>query len=55
MENWPFKVEADDDGKPLICVKARGEYKKFHPEEVSSMILQYMKGVAENYLSKKVE
>jgi len=39
MESWPFKVEADADDKPIIVVRYRNEYKKFHPEEISSMVL----------------
>jgi len=29
---WPFKVEANYDGKPIVVVKYKGEEKKFHPE-----------------------
>src|SRR5690348_6821096 len=36
---WPFKVEAGSDGKPLIVVKHKGETKKFHAEQISSMVL----------------
>ena len=35
---WPFKVEAGPDGKPFIVVKHKGETKKFHAEQISSMI-----------------
>ena len=44
---WPFKVEAGAGDKPMIVVTADGEQKKFHPEEVSSMILTKMKETAE--------
>merc|ERR1712194_927637 len=51
---WPFKCVAGAGDKPMIVVQAQGEEKKFHPEEVSSMILLYMKETAEAYLGTKV-
>ncbi|KRX07814.1 hypothetical protein PPERSA_07564 [Pseudocohnilembus persalinus] len=54
LENWPFKVEADENEKPIIVVRHKNEFKKFHPEEISAMVLTEMKRVAENYLSKNV-
>merc|ERR1712159_681397 len=51
---WPFKCEAGQGDKPMICVKVEGEDKKFHPEEISSMILLKMKETAEAYLGTKV-
>jgi len=38
----------------MICVKYKGEIKKFHAEEISSMVLVKMKEIAESYLSKTV-
>jgi heat shock protein 1/8 len=52
---WPFKLEAGKDGKPLIVVKFKGEYKKFHAEEISSMVLVKMKETAEAYLGKNIK
>lgn len=52
---WPFKVEAAADGKPLIVVKYKGELKKFHPEQISSMVLTKMKETAEAFLNKSVK
>merc|ERR1719310_2112700 len=54
MKLWPFKVESGANEKPMIAVHYNGEDKKFHPEEISSMILQKMKEVAEAYLGTKV-
>merc|ERR1712176_666415 len=51
---WPFKVIAGSGDKPMIVVNFQGEEKKFHPEEVSSMILTKMKETAEAYLGTKV-
>jgi len=52
---WPFKVEGGQDGKPLICVKFKGEIKKFHPEQISSMVLIKMKETAEAFLNKTIK
>jgi len=51
---WPFKVNAGTGDKPMICVNFMGEEKKFHAEEVSSMILTKMKETAEAYLGCKI-
>merc|ERR1719401_2410141 len=51
---WPFKVAAGAGDKPMIEVTASGENKKFHPEEISSMILLKMKETAEAYLGSKI-
>jgi len=39
MESWPFKVEAAEGDKPIIVVRHKDEFKKFYPEEISSMVL----------------
>jgi len=51
---WPFKVLSGTGDKPMIQVHYMGEDKKFHPEEISSMILIKMKETAEAYLGTKV-
>jgi heat shock protein 1/8 len=55
MKLWPFKVENGPEGKPKICVKFKGEYKSFHAEEISAMVLQKMKETAEAFLAKEVK
>jgi len=55
MKLWPFKVVAGSGGKPQIQVNYQGEEKKFHPEEVSSMVLLKMKETAEAYLGVTVK
>ena len=39
----------------MIVVKYKGEFKKFHPEEISAMVLVKMKETAEAYLAKPVK
>eukprot|EP00877_Chromochloris_zofingiensis_P011020 jgi/Chrzof1/6171/Cz17g14060.t1 len=45
----------DRQGKPYVQVDVNGENKVFSPEEISAMILQKMKEVAEAYLGKMVK
>jgi len=51
---WPFKLVKGANEKPMIQVHYQGEDKKFHPEEISSMVLTKMKETAEAYLGGKV-
>ena len=51
---WPFKVESGHEDKPIIAVKHKGEMKKFHPEQISAMVLEKMKAIAESYIGKTV-
>jgi len=51
---WSFKLEGGTGDKPMIVVDYQGETKKFHPEEISAMILTKMKETAEAYLGTKV-
>jgi heat shock protein 5 len=50
-----YKIISDKDGNPKVEVSYKGERKAFTPEEISAMILQKMKEVAESYLGKKVK
>ena len=49
----PYKV-VDKGGKPKVEVNFKDEVKQFTPEEISAMILGYMKKIAEDYLGKTV-
>jgi len=51
---WPFKVVAGQGEKPMIVVHSQGEEKRFHPEEISSMVLVKMRETAEAYLGTKL-
>jgi heat shock protein 1/8 len=54
MKLWPFKVVAGPNDKPMIEVQYMGEAKRFHPEEISAMVLVKMKETAEAFLGQKV-
>jgi L1 cell adhesion molecule like protein len=46
---WPFKVEDDGNDRPQIAVQYKGQEHKFYAEEISAMILGYMKEIAEAF------
>jgi heat shock protein 5 len=50
----PYKI-IDKDSVPYIEVKVRGETKIFSAEQISAMILERMKEVAEAYLGRPVK
>ncbi|XXG60208.1 hypothetical protein AAC387_Pa04g2172 [Persea americana] len=52
---WPFKVTAGSNGQPTIVVEQKGEEKQFRPEEISSMVLNKMREIAEDYLGSVVK
>jgi L1 cell adhesion molecule like protein len=54
MKLWPFKV-LKKDNKPIIEVSYLNETKLFKPEELSAMVLQKMKQMAETYLGHPVK
>jgi L1 cell adhesion molecule like protein len=54
LKHFPYDVVADDKGRPQIVVETKDGQKKFYPEEVSAMVLQKMKSIAEAYLGKPV-
>merc|ERR1740138_164671 len=49
----PYKI-VDKGGKPNIEIDAKGEVKVYSPEEISAMILQKMKKIAESYLGSTI-
>ncbi|KAH9636116.1 hypothetical protein HF086_008416 [Spodoptera exigua] len=54
IKHWPFQV-ISDGGKPKIVVEYKKETKRFSPEEISSMVLNKMKDIAETYLGETVK
>jgi heat shock protein 1/8 len=53
MKYWGFKV-INKDNKPYISVLYQGEEKVFAPEQISSMILEKLKEVAEMFVGHKI-
>jgi len=50
----PFNI-INKNGKPYIEVEIKGQKKEFAPEEVSAMVLQKMREIAESFLGKEVK
>ncbi|KAM1819683.1 hypothetical protein ACFX15_001241 [Malus domestica] len=55
IKHWPFKVIGGLSDKPMIVVTYKGVEKQFAAEEISSMILVKMRGIAEAYLGSTVK
>lgn len=55
MKHWGFNVNKDLKDKPLIEIEMKGQKKNFHPEQISSMVLEKMKETAESYIGKSVK
>ena len=54
-KHFPFGTIDDGKGRPQILVETKEGQKKFYPEEISAMVLQKMKGIAESYLGFPVK
>jgi heat shock protein 1/8 len=54
LKHFPYKVVDDGKGRPKIEVETKDGVKQFYPEEVSAMVLQKMKSIAEAYLGETV-
>ncbi|XP_059635754.1 heat shock 70 kDa protein-like [Cornus florida] len=55
MKLWPFKIVPGPGDKPMIVVRYKGEEKMFSPEEISSMILSYMREISEAFLGQPIK
>ena len=55
MKHFPYSVIDDGKGRPKILVDTKDGQKQFYPEEISAMVLQKMKGIAEAYLGRTVK
>tara|TARA_B100000780_G_scaffold250841_2_gene197164 strand:- start:7634 stop:9640 length:2007 start_codon:yes stop_codon:yes gene_type:complete len=54
IKNLSYKVTQGECDKPLISVEFLNNRKEYRPEQISAMILTYMKQIAENYIGEKV-
>ena len=50
-----YKLVGDKDDKPRVEVQYKGETKTYTSEEISAMVLQKMKEIAETYLGTPVK
>lgn len=54
MQQWPFAV-VDVNGMPKVQITYKNEMKQFTAEEISAMVLEKMKLIAESYLNATVK
>jgi L1 cell adhesion molecule like protein len=55
MKYYSFDVVGDSEDRPQIKIQLDGkEAEKYYPEQISAMILEKMKNIAENYIGQKV-
>jgi len=54
LDNYPYEILADQNGFPLIEVEYNGKTRTFKPEEISAMILAYLRETAEQFLGEPV-
>jgi L1 cell adhesion molecule like protein len=54
LKHFPYDVVNDGKNRPQIVVDTKDGQKKFYPEEISAMVLQKMKAIAEAYLGVTV-
>lgn len=55
LQSYPFKVTADKYDVPTIKVQYKGEERSLKPEQISALILEKMKTIAEERLKKRVK
>src|SRR5207249_70570 len=55
LAHFPFKVIEAANGNCAVCVDYMNEYKIFHPEEISAMILQKLKQDAEAFVGHPIQ
>ena len=55
IKNWPVKIIEDKETKkPKYVIKVGNEEKEYFPENVASIILNYLKTYAEKYENKEI-
>lgn len=55
IKHLTYKVIQSEDDKPLIEVEFQNEIKQFHPEQISSMILEKLKNIASTFIGYEVK
>jgi len=55
LKHLSYDVVKGDNDKPLIEVDYLNERKQFHPEQISSMILEKLKDIASSYIGYEVK
>lgn len=55
LKHFPYTVIDDGKGRPQIEVETKDGTRRFYPEEISAMVLQKMKAIAESYLGATVK
>lgn len=55
LKHFPYKVFDDGKGRPKIAVETKDGEKEFYAVEISAMVLQKMKAIAEAYLGTTVK
>lgn len=54
IKHYTFNLKPDQNDKPKIEVEYLNELKSFYPEQISAMILEKIKNLAEQYIGKPV-
>ena len=56
IKNWPVIIKEDKKtGKPKYVIKVENEEKEYFPEDVASMILNYLKTYSEIFENKEIK
>ena len=56
IKNWPVKIIEDKETKkPKYVIKIGNEEKEYFPENVASIILNYLKTFAETFENKEIK
>lgn len=55
IKHWAFQVNKSPNNKPVISVKYKDNNQEFKPEEISAMILTYLKECAEAFLGTTIK
>ena len=54
LKHFPYEITCGPGDKPIIEVEYLGKREKFHPEQISAMILGKLREIAEGYIGETV-